>query len=140
MSLDLIMQAYLLAREKHAGQFYGDEPYINHCVRVAAYVPPLPSLVISALLHDTVEDTDLTLAEIERRFGFHVWETVGILTRNKSLPYMEYIMRVGYHSKATLVKLADLHDHLTNGTPDRLASLRGRYLQAQRYLLERAYK
>jgi len=76
---ELVTRAYLIAAEAHREQKrHSGEPYINHCVAVAGILAELkvPSEVIAAgLLHDTVEDTDTTLADIRREFG----ETVKIL-------------------------------------------------------------
>ena len=70
---ELIQEAYLLAKEKHAGVFRrSGEPYIQHPIEVAYILAQLqagPETIISGLLHDTVEDTDLTIAEIKKRFG-----------------------------------------------------------------------
>ena len=138
MDTSHVMTAYLLAREKHLGQPYGNEPYIHHCIRVASGFR-VAGMVIAALLHDTVEDTDLTIGEIDSLFGRNVSAIVYRLTRNKSTTYREYIENVGLNPAATKIKLADLNDHLTNGTPEKLASLRGRYESAKAYLLSKGY-
>ena len=58
---DLIMRAFHFADQAHAGQRRASgEPYITHCVAVAAILAELrvpPAVVIAGLLHDTVEDT-----------------------------------------------------------------------------------
>lgn len=80
-------KAYLFAAEKHEGQVRqtetGTEPYVRHCVRVAEKVAAqgLPKQAVeAALLHDTVEDTDATLEEIETLFGVDVRRLVEQLT------------------------------------------------------------
>lgn len=65
-------------------------PYINHPVRVAYYVGVLAGIrdqhvIAAALLHDTVEDTDTTLEELEHEFGADVAALVAELTDDKSL-------------------------------------------------------
>jgi GTP pyrophosphokinase len=76
---ELIQRAYRVAEEAHRGQKRSSgEPYINHCIAVASILADLhvPSEVIAAaLLHDTVEDTPVTLGDIRREFG----ETISIL-------------------------------------------------------------
>lgn len=82
---ELIQEAYLLAKEKHAGVFRrSGEPYIQHPIEVAYILAQLqagPETIISGLLHDTVEDTDLTIAEIKKRFGEDVALIVDSLTK-----------------------------------------------------------
>jgi (p)ppGpp synthase/HD superfamily hydrolase len=76
---ELVQRAYIVAEEAHREQKrHSGEPYINHCMAVASILAELkvPSEVIAAgLLHDTVEDTPVTLADIRRDFG----DTVKIL-------------------------------------------------------------
>jgi len=69
----------------HEGQKrkYTGEPYILHPVAVAELVrsvPHTPAMIAAALLHDVVEDTPITLDEIERVFGFEVAVLVEMLT------------------------------------------------------------
>lgn len=81
----LIEDAYLLAKEKHAGVFRkSGEPYINHPLEVAYILAELqcgPETLAAGLLHDTVEDTDLTVEEIKERFGEDVALIVDSLTK-----------------------------------------------------------
>jgi GTP diphosphokinase / guanosine-3',5'-bis(diphosphate) 3'-diphosphatase len=67
------------AEEAHHGQKrHSGEPYINHCIAVASILADLkvpPEVIVAGLLHDTVEDTNITLADIRREFG----DTVKIL-------------------------------------------------------------
>ena len=93
----LIERAYHLAERAHAGQTRASgEPYINHCVAVAKMLSEmqLPAPVISAgLLHDTVEDTSLTLEDLRREFGDEVAKLVDGVTKLTNLP------RVSRHDK-----------------------------------------
>src|SRR5690606_10265513 len=70
---ELVMKAYAVAEEAHREQKrHSGEPYINHCIAVATILADLkvPAEVIAAgLLHDTVEDTPVTFADIRRDFG-----------------------------------------------------------------------
>ena len=85
-----IKLAYAVAEKAHAGQFRASgEPYVTHCVAVAQILAELkmPAAVIMAgLLHDTVEDTDLTLEDIERDFGPEVARLVDGVTKLAQLP------------------------------------------------------
>ena len=64
---ELIQRAYYLAEEAHRPQKRASgEPYITHCLAVASILAELqvpPAAVAAGLLHDTVEDTDITLAD-----------------------------------------------------------------------------
>jgi (p)ppGpp synthase/HD superfamily hydrolase len=113
-------------------------PYILHPLRVMlAVVGDGIDTAIAAVLHDTAEDTNLTLDQIEVDFGFHVRETVDALTRRKSEGYREYIRRVKLHPAATLIKIADLTDNLsrTDKLPIKEKSrLRAKYGRAMKEL------
>lgn len=74
-------QARAFAVAAHGAQRYGDHPYSHHLDAVAALVEPYGDEAGAvAYLHDTVEDTAATLAEIEQRFGPHVAACVALLT------------------------------------------------------------
>src|SRR6266508_3138700 len=71
--LVLVRRAYEVASEKHTGQSRKSGlPYIAHPLGVAMIVADLgldATSIIAALLHDVVEDTSMTLAEVEAQFG-----------------------------------------------------------------------
>ncbi|MBR5305721.1 MAG: bifunctional (p)ppGpp synthetase/guanosine-3',5'-bis(diphosphate) 3'-pyrophosphohydrolase [Oscillospiraceae bacterium] len=73
LDLDTIERAYRLAEKMHEGQYRKTgEAYVEHPVAVAAIVHELgldTTSIVAALLHDVVEDTDITLEEIEKDFG-----------------------------------------------------------------------
>ncbi len=76
---ELIHRAYRVAEEAHRGQKrHSGEPYINHCLAVASILADLrvpPEVIAAGLLHDTVEDTSITLNDLKKDFG----ETIAIL-------------------------------------------------------------
>jgi GTP pyrophosphokinase len=76
---ELIHRAYRVAEEAHREQKrHSGEPYINHCLAVASILADLrvpPEVIAAGLLHDTVEDTTITLNDLKRDFG----ETIAIL-------------------------------------------------------------
>jgi (p)ppGpp synthase/HD superfamily hydrolase len=88
-----ILAAAQFAAGKHAQQKRkgaGGEPYINHLIEVAGLIASSSDaldteLVMAAFLHDTVEDTSVTLAELEERFGANVAGLVAEVTDDKSL-------------------------------------------------------
>jgi GTP pyrophosphokinase len=87
---ELVMRAYTIAEEAHREQKrHSGEPYINHCIAVARILTELkvPAEVVAAgLLHDTVEDTTVTLADLRREFGDTVRLLVDGVTKLTHLP------------------------------------------------------
>ena len=87
---ELILRAYRVAEEAHRGQKrMSGEPYINHCLVVAQILAELrvpPEVLAAGLLHDTVEDTSITLADIQRDFGDAVAALVDGVTKLTNLP------------------------------------------------------
>jgi GTP pyrophosphokinase len=87
---DFILRAYRFAEKAHEGQKRSSgEAYIYHCVAVAFILADLrvPPLVVAAgLLHDTVEDTDVELEDIEKDFGGEVASLVDGVTKLTHLP------------------------------------------------------
>src|SRR5512138_2785440 len=87
---ELIQRAYRVAEAAHRDQKrHSGEPYINHCLAVASILADLrvPSEVVAAgLLHDTVEDTSVTLNDIRRDFGPTIAVLVDGVTKLTNLP------------------------------------------------------
>jgi hypothetical protein len=94
---------------------------------------------IVAILHDVVEDTDVTLSALEKRgFDRLVLDAVDCLSHRAGEGYEDYIDRLAANPIARQVKLSDLRDNLANNralppTPDNLARI-DRYERAQRTL------
>lgn len=87
---EMIQRAYLLAEKAHENQKRASgEPYITHCVAVAKILAELrvpPSVVVAGLLHDTVEDTDVSLEDIKRDFSQEIATLVDGVTKLTNLP------------------------------------------------------
>lgn len=87
---ELIQRAYRTAAEAHRDQKrQSGGPYINHCLSVAMILVDLrvpPEVVVAGLLHDTVEDTTVTLGDIRRDFGETVANLVNGVTKLTNLP------------------------------------------------------
>ena len=87
---ELVQRAYWVAEEAHREQKrHSGEAYINHCLAVAGILSELkvPSEVIAAgLLHDTVEDTNITLADLRSDFGDTIASLVDGVTKLTHLP------------------------------------------------------
>ena len=87
---DVIERAYRVANKAHSGQKRASgEPYINHCLAVASILQdmgaPVP-VIAAALLHDTVEDTSVSLNDVRRDFGDEVAKLVDGVTKLTHLP------------------------------------------------------
>ncbi|MGH8119259.1 MAG: HD domain-containing protein [Gammaproteobacteria bacterium] len=113
-------KATLFASDKHRGQTRKDAdstPYINHPAAVAHLLTDYAGIedvnvIVAALLHDTLEDTDATVEEIEQEFGREVRDIVIEVTDDKSLPsakrkQLQIEHAAGLSHAARLVKLAD---------------------------------
>lgn len=87
---EFIQKAYKVAEEAHRGQTrVSGEPYITHCIAVAEILSDMhvpPQVIAAALLHDTVEDTNVTLDEIRKEFGDQVAALVDGVTKLTNLP------------------------------------------------------
>jgi guanosine-3',5'-bis(diphosphate) 3'-pyrophosphohydrolase len=87
---EIIQRAYKIAEKAHEGQKRASgEPYINHCLSVASILIDLgmPADVVAAgLLHDTVEDTPITLDDLRRDFGETIANLVDGVTKLAHLP------------------------------------------------------
>jgi len=116
----LWLRALGFAAEKHRNQRRKDadaSPYINHPIAVAAVLATEAGVtdeatLLAALLHDTVEDTETNLQELEQLFGAEVAALVGEMSDDKSLPKeMRKQLQVehapGASPKAKRLKIAD---------------------------------
>jgi guanosine-3',5'-bis(diphosphate) 3'-pyrophosphohydrolase len=116
----LIFKALEFAARKHRDQRRKDldaSPYINHPISLVNLLWNTggvsdPAVVMAALLHDTVEDTETTFAELRQEFGEAVEQLVREVTDDKSLPKPERKQRQVEHAahlsqQAKWIKLAD---------------------------------
>ncbi|HEY2981556.1 MAG TPA: RelA/SpoT family protein, partial [Anaerolineales bacterium] len=87
---ELIQRAFRVAEQAHRDQKRASgEPYINHCLAVASILANLrvpPDVVAAGLLHDTVEDTGMTLDTLRRDFGDTIAVLVDGVTKLTNLP------------------------------------------------------
>lgn len=120
---DKIGIAYTIAKIAHAGQKYGggEDYFLRHVCNVVArvrYGEHTEGHVIVAYLHDTVEDTVITMADL-CVFGFdpEIIDAVAAITRKDGEDYLsEYIPRVKKNSLAAFVKYHDLKSNTNTGT------------------------
>jgi guanosine-3',5'-bis(diphosphate) 3'-pyrophosphohydrolase len=129
--MELVLQAAAFAAEKHRNQRRKDEeasPYINHPIQLAYILVQAdvedPVVLAAALLHDTIEDTNTTLDELEIVFGYEITNIVAECSDDKRLTKLERKQAQVDHAahishKAKLVKLADKIANVSdmNGAP-----------------------
>lgn len=127
--LKLIRRAYDFAKEKHGNQLRkSGEPYIIHPVQVAYILADLgldDSTICAALLHDVVEDTDITKEDLAREFSKEIEELVDGVTKLETLKYTsaeeqqvenyrKMFLAMGKDIRVIIIKLADrLHNMRT---------------------------
>lgn len=129
-NVKLIMKAYDLANKSHDGQLRkSGEPYIIHPLQVAYIVADIgldDESVCAALLHDVVEDTEITLQNIKDEFGEEIAEMVDGVTKLSKLQenitikerqvedYRKMFLAMGRDIRVILIKLSDrLHNMRT---------------------------
>src|SRR3954465_9377221 len=116
---DALQTAIELAVAAHRGQYrkYTGEPYVIHPLRVMIGLASEPVQVqIAAVLHDTVEDTAVTLEQIDSEFGSEVRRLVDALTRRHGEAYAHFIARIIESGPdAILLKMGDVKDNMHNG-------------------------
>ncbi|MDO4392026.1 MAG: bifunctional (p)ppGpp synthetase/guanosine-3',5'-bis(diphosphate) 3'-pyrophosphohydrolase [Clostridium sp.] len=127
--LKLIKRAYEFAKDKHKDQLRrSGEPYIIHPIQVAYILSTLGldhSTICAALLHDVIEDTDVTLEDIAKEFSPEIAEMVDGVTKLSKLNYTseqeqqvenyrKMFLAMGKDIRVILIKLADrLHNMRT---------------------------
>jgi (p)ppGpp synthase/HD superfamily hydrolase len=119
-----VMKAADFAARKHTNQRRKGEdaePYLNHLIEVANLVAEASDgrreVVVAALLHDVVEDQDVTIEEVAALFGLEVASIVSEVTDDKSLPKQvrkEKQVSGAHHKSqdASIIKLADKTSNL----------------------------
>lgn len=122
MSRMMLEDAIILACRAHRGQVdLAGAPYILHPLRVMARMHTEIERMV-AMLHDVVEDTNVTPKELEQRgYPPEVVSAVEVLSHRLDEPYDKYVERVAGCDLARRVKLADLEDNMQL---DRLQQLR----------------
>ncbi|MEE1926607.1 HD domain-containing protein [Streptomyces sp. TRM 70351] len=127
--LDPLRRAYVLAESSHRGQMRkSGEPYITHPLAVTLILAQLgaeTTTLTASLLHDTVEDTDVTLEQVRAEFGAEVAYLVDGVTKLEKVDYgaaaepetfRKMLVATGSDVRVMSIKLADrLHNMRTLG-------------------------
>jgi (p)ppGpp synthase/HD superfamily hydrolase len=134
----LIDQSEKVGRAAHRGQVRrdGGDYFDNHVAPVASTVEP--RLKPIANLHDTVEDTSVTLEDL-RNAGFpsYVIAAVDLLTHKNNEPNLEYWGRIAQNKDAATVKLADIKQNLSSNPSPRQVE---KYTRALELFKSHGYK
>ena len=108
INTDLTRKAMKLAFDAHMGQV--DKvgvPYIFHPAHVAESMKTEYGCC-AALLHDVVEDTNVTFEDLEKDFPKEVVDALRLLTHEEGVDYMDYVSKIKDNEIAREVKIADL--------------------------------
>jgi len=137
----LTCKAMQIAYAAHQGQTdKGGLPYIFHPYHLAEQMEDEVSCCV-ALLHDVVEDTDVTLEQLAQAFPEAVIGPLKLLTHREDVPYFDYVRSIKADPIATRIKLADIaHNSDQSRCPDlteeQLAYFRSKYEKAKAILME----
>jgi len=131
-AINLACNAHALQKDKKGNL------YIMHVLRVMAKVDGEDSQTV-ATLHDVVEDTEITLKDLEKEFPKNITDAVDSLTKRRNESLEDYIKRLCKNKLAVTVKEADIKD---NSDEDRLKllntvvadRLRKKYMESTTYL------
>ena len=102
-------KAMEIAYKAHHGQVdKSGVPYIFHPIHLAEQMATEEECIV-ALLHDVVEDTEMTFEQLEKDFSEAVIQALKLVTRDQKEDYMQYVEKIKINPIAKKVKLADLH-------------------------------
>jgi GTP diphosphokinase / guanosine-3',5'-bis(diphosphate) 3'-diphosphatase len=125
---ELLNRAYVYAMRAHGEQKRASgDPYFSHPLQVAAILTDLKlddATIAAALLHDTIEDTDATRAEIDRLFGHEIGHLVEGLTKLKKLDLVSKEAKQAENLRKLLLAIADDVRVLLIKLADRLHNMR----------------
>src|SRR5437660_8673102 len=125
---DLLNRAYVYAMKAHGSQIRASgDPYFSHPLEVAAILTDLKlddATIVAALLHDTIEDTEATRAEIDQIFGHEIGALVDGLTKLKRLELVSREAKQAENLRKLLLAIADDVRVLLIKLADRLHNMR----------------
>lgn len=139
----LTNKAMRIAYNAHHGQVdQGGQPYIFHPIHLAEQMDNEISICV-ALLHDVVEDSNVTIADLQEEFPSVITDAVQLLTHKVGTDYFHYVRAIRDNPIAKEVKLADLAHNSDETrlkgcagiTPEKLARWQKKYTKAMAILL-----
>ena len=147
-AMELYQTAYKWAEYHHENQVYAGKPYFHaHVLPVANLANDIASEAgmceadvclasTVGLLHDIVEDTDVTVTEIAQTFGRRVAQAVINLTKTKDEPLESYVARCRRDELSLIVKKADATFNLRQSVINNRKNLVQKYILTIQLLLE----
>lgn len=140
---ELTNKAMKIAYAAHHGQVdKAGLPYIFHPIHLAEQMDDEVSCC-AALLHDVVEDTDVTMDELAQEFPEKVIAVLRLLTHEEGVPYIDYVRNIKANPIAVKIKLADIAHNSdqtrcvgSDLTEEQLAYWRDKYTKARAILME----
>jgi len=107
-------------------------PYIYHPIIVAEQMKDEKSIIV-ALLHDVVEDTDISLEYLSSIFDTEIINAIDAITRRDNEKYFDYIKRVKQNNIARKVKIADIKHNMQQDRFDLIQSDKSYLSLLERY-------
>ena len=138
---NLTTKAMKIAYTAHHAQVdKGGLPYIFHPYHLAESMDDEISCC-AALLHDVVEDTDVTMDDLAKEFPEEVIDVLKLLTHREDVPYFDYVRKIKENPIAVKIKLADIAHNSDQSrcpglTEEQLAYFRSKYEKAKAILTE----
>lgn len=134
----LTRKAMIIAYNAHINQTdKAGVPYIFHPIHLAEQMDTETECIV-ALLHDVVEDTDVTFEQLEKEFSSDIIKILKLLTHNKDDDYMEYIKILKENPIAKKVKIADITHNADETRLDKITEIdilrREKYKEALKIL------
>ena len=134
----LTRKAMNIAYNAHINQLdKAGVPYIYHPIHLAEQMDTEIECIV-ALLHDVVEDTNVTFEQLEKEFTSEAIEILKLLTHNKETQYMDYIKKIKQNSIAKKVKIADIKHNSDESRLDKITEndivRRKKYKEALEFL------
>lgn len=130
----LTRKAMIIAYNAHMNQYdKAGVPYIYHPIHLAEQMNTETECIV-ALLHDVVEDTEITFEQLEKEFPIEVIEALRLLTHDKKVEYIKYIENIKRNPIAKKVKLSDIRHNIDESRLDNITvediSRRKKYKEA----------
>lgn len=140
---ELTSKAMKIAYRAHHGQVdKSGIPYIFHPIHLAEQMDDEYSCCV-ALLHDTVEDTDITIEDLCKEFPCEVTDAIKLMTHSDETDYFEYVRAIKENPIAKKVKLADIAHNSDQSrcigcdiSAERLHAWKAKYTKAKQILAE----
>ena len=140
---ELTNKALRIAYNAHHGQLdYNGIPYIFHPIHLAEQMDDEFSCCV-ALLHDVVEDTDVTMEELAQEFPAAVIDALKLMTHGDDVEYFTYVAAIKHNPIAKKVKLADIAHNSDQSrcigcdiSPKKMERWKAKYEKATKILTE----